>query len=98
NVDVVLEVGMEIEQDEQTIAGGVFDVVENVLRFEDGLRGLIAGIERLESFGDSPAVSLELKLPANGAHHLDDLRLLVALDRNQRCARTNDGRQIAERT
>ena len=97
HVDGVLQIRMEIEQHEETILAFVADVVEQLLRFEDRMVRLIAGVEGLQAFGDGPAVGFELKAAANLADHLDDLRFLVALDGDERRARANDGFQIAQR-
>ena len=95
NMHVVLEVGMEIEQDKKAIFRRILDVIEDFLGFKNSFARLIGGFERLEAFGDGPAIGFQLKLLANGANHANDLRFFVALDGDEWRARSDDGGKVA---
>ena len=97
DVNVVLQVGMKVQQHEQAGRGRGLDVIEDFLGFQHRRLRLVAGIEGLQPFSDRPAEGPELELPADLPHQRNDLRLLIALDRDERRPRADDGRQIAER-
>ena len=97
DVDVVGEERMKIEQDKQAIASRRLDIIENLLRFQDRLGRLVGWVEGLEALGNCPAKGFEIELAGQLAHERDNLRFFVALNRNQRCARADNGGQIAER-
>ncbi len=86
HVDGVLQVWVKIKQHKKRVRGGCLDEGEDFLRFEHGVVRLIVRVVCLHAFGDGPAIGLKLKLLGDLPQHLDDLRFLVAFDRDQRCA------------
>src|SRR5262249_22742344 len=91
DMNVVSQERMKIEQHEQTIASRCLNIIKNLLRFQNGLGRLVRRIEGLEALGNGPTKSLEVELAGQLAHQRDNLRFFIALDRNQRCARADNG-------
>src|ERR1039458_4917608 len=87
---------MEIQQHEKTIGSRSLDVIQQLLGLEHGAGGLIAGVKSLQSFRHRPPIRLELQPLADLPDDGDDLRLLVALHRDEWRPRADDRFQIAQ--
>src|SRR5581483_2136568 len=94
----VRQIWMEIQQHKQAIRPRHLDVIQRLLRLHHRLWRLVIWIERLHSLRHRPAIRLQPELLAELPHQIDNLRLLIALHRDQRRARPYNRRQITQWT